>query len=363
MMNPQYSSEHNTCSAGDGTSDTAFLRLDAYSQTIIGALDKARNGVVKIDMVERKNGRLISTGTGSGFVFSSDGYVLTNSHVVQTALQHTHTIMLTMHDGAEEQAVIVGDDPDTDIAVLKTSARDCTPVLLGDSSSLQIGQLVIAIGNPLGFQYSVTSGIVSSLGRTMRAYTGRLIDNVIQSDAALNPGNSGGPMINTQGQAVGVNTAIIQGAQNLSFAVSINTAKHIVAELLNEGRVRRAYLGIGTQQVELHRRLKQFHQLPNSKALYVISVEPHTPAARAGLLEGDIICGFNGTTVESTDDLFALLTKEKIDSVQYLNILRDKQQRLVEVYPVEARRTATTPQAQPSRPKRPHTRRTLAQVR
>jgi S1-C subfamily serine protease len=305
--------------------------MDVYSQIITGALDNASRGVVKIDILSRTNGKMAQNGSGSGFIFSSDGYVLTNSHVIQKA----DKIMLTLHDGAEEEAQIIGDDPDTDIALLKTNAHDTVPIALGDSSALKIGQLAIAIGNPLGFQYTVTSGIISSLGRSMRAYTGRLIDNVIQTDAALNPGNSGGPMIDSTGAAIGVNTAIIHGAQNLSFAVSINTAKHIIPQLIRDGKVRRAYLGVGTQQVELHKRIVQFHQLPNKRGLYILSVEPKSSAEQAGLRKGDVIVSFNHHAIESVDDLFARLTRETIDSVQYLSVLRDKVRTVVEVYPAE----------------------------
>lgn len=310
--------------------------MDAYSQIITSALERASKGVVKIDILTRQNGKVSQGGTGSGFIFSSDGYVLTNSHVVQRA----DKIMLTLHDGAEEEASIIGDDPDTDLALLKTYARDYSPVTLGDSEALKIGQLAIAIGNPLGFQYTVTSGIISSLGRSMRAYTGRLIDNVIQTDAALNPGNSGGPMIDGSGAVIGVNTAIIQGAQNLSFAVSINTAKHVIPQLIKDGKVRRAYVGIGTQQVELHKRLIQFHNLSNRRALYVLTIEPKSPAAESGLQQGDILISFNSHPIESADDLFARLTADTIDSVQYLSILRDKKRKVVEIYPAEILQTA-----------------------
>jgi S1-C subfamily serine protease len=309
--------------------------MDAYSQIITSALERASKGVVKIDILTRQNGKTSQGGTGSGFIFSSDGYVLTNSHVIQRA----EKIMLTLHDGAEEEATIIGDDPDTDLALLKTYARDYAPVTLGDSEALKIGQLAIAIGNPLGFQYTVTSGIISSLGRSMRAYTGRLIDNVIQTDAALNPGNSGGPMIDGAGAVIGVNTAIIQGAQNLSFAVSINTAKHVIPQLIKDGKVRRAYVGVGTQQVQLHQRLIQFHNLPNHRALYVLTVEPKSPAAEAGLQQGDILISFNSHPIESVDDLFARLTAETIDSVQYLSVLRDKQRKVLEIYPAEVLQT------------------------
>jgi S1-C subfamily serine protease len=305
--------------------------MDAYSQIIIAALEQASKGVVKIDLLTRQKGAWKQGGTGSGFIFSSDGYVLTNSHVIQ----HAERISLTLHDGAEEDAYIVGDDPDTDIALLKTNASGTTPIAFGDSSALQIGQLAIAIGNPLGFQYTVTSGIISSLGRSMRAYSGRLIDNVIQTDAALNPGNSGGPMIDSTGAVIGVNTAIIQGAQNLSFAVSINTAKHVIPQLLQEGKVRRAYIGIGSQHIELHKRMVQFHSLSQSKALYITSVEPKSPAEEADLRTGDIVVSFNNHPIGTSDDLFARLTKETIDSVQYITILRDKQMKLLELYPAE----------------------------
>ncbi|MCU0424759.1 MAG: trypsin-like peptidase domain-containing protein [Candidatus Kapabacteria bacterium] len=310
--------------------------MDMYSQIITSALESASKGVVKIDVLAQQGTKQVQNGTGSGFIFSSDGYVLTNSHVVQRAAK----ILLTLHDGAEEEATIIGDDPDTDLALLKTYSQGYTPVALGDSDALKIGQLAIAIGNPLGFQYTVTSGIISSLGRSMRAYTGRLIDNVIQTDAALNPGNSGGPMIDSTGAVIGVNTAIIQGAQNLSFAVSINTAKSVIPQLIKHGKVRRSYLGIGTQQVELHKRLIQFHRLPNHRALYVLNVEAHSPAAEAGLKQGDIIIAFNSHPIESIDDLFARLTAATIDSVQFMAILRDKERKVVEIYPAEVLQTS-----------------------
>lgn len=328
--------------------------MDSYSQIIIGALERASKGVVKIDILSGKNGSFAQNGTGSGFVFSSDGYVLTNSHVIQKA----DKIMLTLHDGAEEEAQLIGEDPDTDIALLKTHAHDTVPLTLGDSAALSIGQLAIAIGNPLGFQHTVTSGIISSLGRSMRAYTGRLIDNVIQTDAALNPGNSGGPMIDSTGAAIGVNTAIIQGAQNLSFAVSINTAKQVIPHLIQDGKVRRSYLGIASQQVELHKRLIQFHQLTNKRGLYVLSVEPNSPAALAGLRTGDVLIAFNNHAVESVDDLFARLTRETIDSVQYVTILRDRARKVVEMYPAEVLQQGITRKAvrQSATPQRPSTR-------
>lgn len=307
------------------------MALDSYSEIIVNALENAGKGVVKIDILSRSSGKLAQSGTGSGFIFSSGGYVLTNSHVVQKA----DKIMLTLHDGTEEEAQIIGEDPDTDLALLKTHAHDAVPLVLGDSSRLRIGQLAIAIGNPLGFQYTVTSGIISSLGRSMRAYTGRLIDNVIQTDAALNPGNSGGPMIDSTGAAIGVNTAIIQGAQNLSFAVSINTAKHVIPHLIRDGKVRRSYLGLATQHVDLHKRIIQFHQLPNKRGLYVLSLEPNSPAARAGVRVGDVLISFNSHPIESVDDLFARLTRETIDSVQYLSLLRDKERKVLEIYPAE----------------------------
>ena len=234
----------------------------------------------------RADGRRTQAGSGSGFVFAADGLILTNSHVVEQASE----IEVVLPDGREERADLVGQDPDTDVAVLKISAPDLTAVAFGNSQALRPGQLVIAIGNPYGFQHSVSAGVVSALGRTLRARSGRLIDQVIQTDAALNPGNSGGPLVNSAGQVVGVNTAIIAGGQGLSFAVPINTVTSVLPALLRDGRVRRGYLGIAGQDVPLLRRVTRFHKLSQSTGVFVISLEKDGPAGAAGCATATSSC-------------------------------------------------------------------------
>ncbi len=307
--------------------------MDAYSQIVIAAVEAAKHAVVKVDVRKKdKQQKLAPAGTGSGFLFSTDGYVFTNSHVVQGA----EAIRLTFVDGTDYPATLVGEDPDSDLALLQTPATGHPVARLGDSAALQIGQLVIAIGNPYGFQHTVTSGVVSALGRTLRTDTGRLIDNIVQTDAALNPGNSGGPLLNADGQVVGVNTATIRGAQGLCFAIGINTATAILPALLREGRVRRSYLGLSTQQVALHPRVVSFHQLPTRQALFVVGVEAGSPAAQAGLREGDFIIGFADQPVASADDLFRLLTQERIGAFQVLTVLRHQQKLNLRITPVES---------------------------
>lgn len=306
--------------------------MDLYSQIIINAVETVKESVVKIDVAKKKNGKIVPGGSGSGFLFSSDGYLFTNSHVIH----HADKIYVTLLDGTRHEAVLIGEDPDTDLAVLKTYAPGRFTAKLGDSSGIQIGQLVIAIGNPYGFQHTVTAGVVSALGRTLRTDTGRLIDNIIQTDAALNPGNSGGPLIDPEGQVVGVNTATIRGAQGLCFAISINTAKEIAGQLISEGRVRRGYLGLMTQVVDLNSRVTTFHSLRNRRALFVVSVEPNSPAERAGIKDGDFIIAFQDRLVESSDDLFRLLTKDKIGIFQNITLLRNGQKLDLLVTPVES---------------------------
>ncbi|UYZ61655.1 S1C family serine protease [Hymenobacter weizhouensis] len=311
--------------------------MDSYSQLIISAVEAAKHSVVKIDVRKRtKQGKLAPAGSGSGFLFSSDGYLFTNSHVVHGAEE----IRITFADGAEHPATLVGEDPDSDLALLHTPASGYPAARLGDSGQVQIGQLVVAIGNPYGFQHTVTSGVVSALGRTLRTETGRLIDNILQTDAALNPGNSGGPLIDADGRVVGVNTATICGAQGLCFAIGINTATAILPALLREGRVRRAYLGLMTQEVSLNPRVINFHQLPTRKGLFVVSVEPGTPAQAAGLREGDFIVAFADQPVQNSDDLFRLLTQEKIGLFQFLTVLRGQQKLELRITPVESSGTA-----------------------
>ena len=298
--------------------------LDAYSRAVVGAVELVAPAVVSIDVRKRgtKQGRRsrAQAGSGSGFVFAADGLILTNSHVVEDA----RDIDVRLPDGRERGADLVGLDPDTDVAVLKISASELTPVAFGESQALRPGQLVIAIGNPYGFQHSVSAGVVSALGRTLRARSGRLIDQVIQTDAALNPGNSGGPLVTSAGQVVGVNTAIIAGGQGLSFAVPISTVISVLPALLREGRVRRGYLGVAGQDVPLLRRVTRFHKLSQSAGVLVISLEPDGPASRAGIREGDIIVSLDTLPISSLDDLHRALTEDRIGTLATIGVLRDQ---------------------------------------
>lgn len=307
--------------------------MDAYSTLIINAVEAVKTAVVKIDRfkTDPRSGKQAPEGSGSGFFFSSDGYLFTNSHVVHGASR----LRVTLYDGSAYDAHLVGEDPDTDLAILKATAYDFTPAQLGDTGALKIGQLAIAIGNPLGFQHTVTAGVISALGRTLRSQSGRQIDHIIQTDAALNPGNSGGPLIDAEGRVIGVNTATIRGAQGLCFAISINTAKDIADQLIRRGKVRRAYLGLQLQQIELVAKLRQVAEVKNKSALFIAGVEERSPASEAGLLSGDILHSFDGLAVETSDELFRHLTHERIGTVHDLGILRNNQKRTVKVQPVE----------------------------
>ena len=308
-----------------------FALLDTFSNTIIHAVESIQDAVVKIQATKTIKNQSKKEGAGSGFFISSDGYIFTNSHVIHGAQK----ITITLSDGTEHPARIIGEDQHTDLAVIKTETIGYQPVRLGDSNLLKIGQLVIAIGNPLGFQHTVTHGIISALGRTLRTQTGRLIDNIIQTDAPLNPGNSGGPLINTAGEVIGVNTASILGAQSLCFAISVNTAKFIANELIQYGRVRRAFLGISAQQVSLNKKIAQYHSVKNNSALFVIMVETDSPAHIAGIKDGDYIVAFNHHKIESNDELFSMLGKEKIGKTQTITILRGNEKRNFVIKPVE----------------------------
>ena len=301
------------------------LLLDAYSRAVIDAVELVAPAVVSVDVRKRggNQGRRspAQAGTGSGFVFAADGLVLTNSHVVEDSTE----IDVMLPDGREHRADLVGQDPDTDVAVLKITASDLTAVSFGHSQALRPGQLVIAIGNPYGFQHSVSAGVVSALGRTLRARSGRLIDQVIQTDAALNPGNSGGPLVNSAGQVVGVNTAIIAGGQGLSFAVPISTVVSVLPALLRDGRVRRGYVGVAGQDVPLLRRVTRFHRLSQATGVLVISLEQDGPARVAGIREGDIIVSFDAAPISSLDDLHRALTEDRIGTFVTIGLLRDQQ--------------------------------------
>jgi S1-C subfamily serine protease len=305
--------------------------MDAFSEMVIGAVNKIKNAVVKIDVYKTIKGKLRPAASGSGFIFSSDGFIFTNSHVVNGA----EKIMVSLLNENEIEATCVGQDPDTDLAILKVYAEGYSVARLGDGEDLQIGQFVIAIGNPYGYQHTVTTGVVSALGRSLRTQSGRMVDNVIQSDAALNPGNSGGPMINTEGEVVGVNTAMISGAQGLSFSVNINTAKEIASQLISNGKVFKAFLGIGTQDVPINPKVLRHYHLQNKNGLFVVSIEPESPASRSQLLEGDIILSFNGRPMNSTHELFKELTKKEVLSVIDLTVLRHTEVLNFTIAPVE----------------------------
>lgn len=294
--------------------------LDAYSRAVVGAADRVGPSVVKIDVALPSNAprRHSSGGSGSGFVFAPDGLVLTNSHVVSGAT----TIRVTLQDGRVLVADLVGDDPDTDLAVVRVTADHLVAARFGDSSRLRPGQLVIAIGNPFGFQHTVTAGVVSALGRALRARTVRLMENLIQTDAALNPGNSGGPLVTSDGLVVGVNTAVILGGQGIAFAVPINTARLVISSLLKDGRVRRSHLGIAAQDATLPRALARDLGLTQERAVAIASVRPGSPAAHAGLEAGDIILGLNDLPVTGVDDLHRLLTDERIGQRMPVRVLR-----------------------------------------
>jgi S1-C subfamily serine protease len=315
--------------------------LDAYSRAVIAAAERVSPAVVKIDVhktVEARDRRGRprrgeTSGSGSGFVFTPDGLVLTNSHVVHG----TERIDVTLSDGREAGGQLVGDDPETDLAVVRIEAPDLVPAELGDSLAIKPGQLVIAIGNPLGFQTTLTAGVVSALGRSLRARSGRLMDNIIQTDAALNPGNSGGPLVNSRGHVIGVNTAVILPAQGICFAIAINTAKWVVSQLLRYGKVRRSYLGIGGQNVPLRRRLVRYHALSTESGVQIVSIEESSPAKAAGLREGDIITEFVGEPVSSIDDLHRLLTEERVGIAAPVVVLRDLEKLALAVTPVESK--------------------------
>jgi S1-C subfamily serine protease len=301
--------------------------LDAYSTAVTAAVERVSPAVIKIDV--QKAGRRRG-GSGSGFIFTPDGLVLTNSHVVHDA----GSIQLTFADGQRASATLVGDDPDTDTAVLRTDARVLSPAVLGRSQNLKVGQLVIAVGNPYGFQFTVTAGVVSALGRSMRAASGRMMDEIIQTDAALNPGNSGGPLVNSRGEVIGINTATILPAQGICFAIGIDTAKFVASELLLHGRVRRSWIGIAGQNVPLPRRLIYEYKLTSNTAILVNEVYPESPAAHAGLLSGDIIVEFGAEPIGGIDKLHRLLTADAANQPTTLTILRGVERRQLQIVPL-----------------------------
>lgn len=302
-----------------------FSLLDAYSQTVVRATEKVSDAVahlrVRKQTTTNNARRPADDGTGSGFLISSDGYVVTNSHVVNGST----AISATLQDGRTLNAYIVGDDPATDIAVVKLDGAGFTTATFGESDKLRVGQIAIAIGNPFGYQYSVTAGVISALGRTLRSQSGRLIDDVIQTDAALNPGNSGGPLLNSMGEIIGVNTAVILQGQGLCFAVASNLARFIVGKLLLEGRVRRGFLGISGQSLSLPPKLNDLLRgadFPGGGGVMIQQIEPEGPAA--GVFQsGDILVQFNGKPIHSIDDLHKTLTEASIGKAANAWVLRN----------------------------------------
>jgi S1-C subfamily serine protease len=320
--------------------------LDAYSVAVTSAVERMGPSVVHIEVhqkVQQAAGRTRSgeprerLGGGSGFIFTPDGLILTNSHVVHDAKR----IEVTMADGRRMPASAIGDDPASDLAVIRiekprVEEPGLTAAALGDSQQLRVGQVVIAIGAPYGFQSTVTAGVVSALGRSLRSYSGRLIDDVIQTDAALNPGNSGGPLVDSAGRVVGVNTATILPAQGICFAIGINTAKFVASRLLRDGRIRRSFIGVSAQTAPVHRRVVRFYDLPKETGVIVISLEDNSPAKRAGLREGDVIVALEGQPVAGVDDLHRVLTDVRVGVSCSLTVLRHTEKLELKVVPEEA---------------------------
>jgi S1-C subfamily serine protease len=312
----------------DTTVDDSQL-LDAYSRAVVQAVETVAPAVVGI---ERAAGSRERDGTGSGVIFTPDGFALTNHHVVDRAGRLT----VGLSDGRTLRADVVGHDADTDLAVLRIADPNGERLpwaSLGDSRSVRVGQVAIAIGNPYGFQHSVTSGVVSALGRSLRARSGRLMDDIIQTDAALNPGNSGGPLVTTAGEVIGINTAMILQAQGLCFAIACNTARFVASRLMRDGRVRRSYIGVAGQNVPVPRAIAKAHRLAVSAGVRVASVEEKSPAAVAGVLDGDIIVAFAGAPVTGVDDLHRLLTEDRAGTPVAMTLLRRLERRQMTVIP------------------------------
>jgi S1-C subfamily serine protease len=309
--------------------------LDSYSRAVTAAVERVSPSVVNVEVFQ-SSGRGRSgerRGGGSGFVFTPDGLILTNSHVVHDATR----IDVTLADGRRSSAHTVGDDPATDIAVIRIDAPGLQPVALGDSQQLRPGQMAIAIGNPYGFQSTVTAGVISALGRSLRSYSGRLIEDVIQTDAALNPGNSGGPLVDSRGHVVGVNTATILPAQGICFAIGINTAKFVASRLLRDGRIRRSYIGVSAQTVPIHRRVVRFYGLAKETGVVVVGIEDRSPARTSGLREGDVIVALDDKPVAGVDDLHRLLTDAQVGAQCALTVIRHTERLILPIFPEEAR--------------------------
>ncbi len=325
--NGSTSDTHHT-GTGDG------VLLDAYSTAVAGAAEKASPSVVNIRVYHpRQSNPERPSGGGSGFLFTPDGFILTNSHVVHGASKTEVTLL----DGRRFEADLIGSDPDTDLAVVRIGAAGLAAAQLGDSRSVRVGQIAIAIGSPYGFEYSVTAGVVSALGRSLRSISGRLIDDVIQTDAALNPGNSGGPLVNTRGEVIGVNTATILPAQGLCFAIAANTARFIAGRLIKDGKISRAYIGVAGQNIVMPRRLIRFHQLGPDTAVLVISVEAGSPAEKAGLREQDLIVAWSGRAVGGIEDLQRVLSGAQPEAPAIVTVIRGAEKLALEIVPTTER--------------------------
>ena len=313
------------------TLDTALF--DAYSQAVVHAVELVGPSVVTIE-IGGDSARRGLGGQGSGFVIAPDGLILTNSHVVHKA----SNVHVSLPDGRRVPAELIGEDPDTDLAVIRSSASGLPPLILGNSQAIKVGQLAIAIGNPLGFSATVTAGVVSALGRSLRSRSGRLMDDIIQTDAALNPGNSGGPLVNSRGEVIGVNTAVISGAQGLCFAIAANTAQFVVGRLIRDGRIRRSYIGVGGQNTTIVRQIVRFYGLAASSGILVATIEPDSPAANSLLREGDIIIALDGHDVAGIDQLHRLLTEDRIGRSTPLTVIRRTERLDIDVTPGESPR-------------------------
>ena len=342
MYSPRFLSNENLPAPSPSRSLTPYDNeglLDAYSSAVIYASEKVSPSVVNIDVFQGGRGfreagtSLHKAGSGSGFLFTPDGFILTNSHVVHGAKE----MEVTLLNGQSHKGRLIGEDPDSDLAVIRIDAAGFKPADLGASQGLKVGQLVVAIGSPLGFQTTVTAGVVSALGRSLRSQSGRLIDNIIQTDAALNPGNSGGPLVNSRGEVVGVNTATILSAQGLCFAIAVDTAKRVAMQIMQYGRVRRSLIGIAGQNIDIPRNIVRYFELPVEKGVLVVGVEESGPANRAGLREGDVIVGFEGQPVEGMDDLHRLLTDERVGVSTALSVIRRSEKLEIKVVPQESR--------------------------
>src|SRR5215472_3323214 len=329
-------SEVNSESAASPATPTVDAALlDEYSRAVVSAVERVAPAVVNIEIQQQnKNQSRDVSGSGSGFVIAPDGFILTNSHVIHTATR----ILVNLSDGRDYPAQLIGDDPETDLAVIRVDASQLVHVRLADSESLRVGQVAIAIGNPFGFQASVTAGVISALGRSMYSQSGRLIDNIIQTDAALNPGNSGGPLVNSAGEVIGVNTAMIRPAQGICFAIASNTAKLVAGWLIRDGRIRRSYIGVAGQNVPLHRRIIRFYDLPLETGVLVVFVEKDSPAKHAGLRDGDIIVAFNERPIGTIHGLHKMLVGEQIGVPAKLLVIRHTEKLELSILPGESRR-------------------------